>query len=55
MNTTPRGWVILDGKPYLIAELQDSDCYEAGTRFVSLSLVELEERVLDETEERFGW
>lgn len=50
-----RGWVILDGKAYAIASLEDSDCYETGTRFVSLSLVELSEHVPDETEERFGW
>lgn len=38
-----RGFVVLDGKPYVISELLDSDCYEVGTRFVSLSLIELEE------------
>lgn len=38
-----RGWVILDGKVYLIASLEDSDCFEVGTRFVSLSLIEMRE------------
>lgn len=38
-----RGFVILDGKPYIIASLEESDCFEVGTRFVSLSLIELEE------------
>lgn len=34
-----RGTVYLDGKQYHIKELLESDCYEPGTRFVSLSLV----------------
>jgi hypothetical protein len=37
-----RGWVILDGKVYIIGSLEDSDCYETGTRFVSLHLIEME-------------
>jgi hypothetical protein len=47
--------VILDGKVYAIASLEDSDCYEAGTRFVSLNLVEMSLYDMDETEARFGW
>ena len=38
-----RGWVILDDKVYIIESLEDSDCYEVGTRYVSLSLIEMEE------------
>lgn len=37
------GFLILDGKAYVVAELLESDCFEAGTRFVSLHLIELEE------------
>jgi hypothetical protein len=43
MTTDTRGWVILDGKAYIISSLEESDCFEVGTRFVSLSLIELEE------------
>jgi hypothetical protein len=46
--------VILDGKAYAIASLEDSDCYEVGTRFVSLSLVELSPYEMDEADARFG-
>ena len=42
MYESPRGWVILDGKVYTIEEVVDSDCYEAGTRFVSLNLVTMD-------------
>lgn len=38
-----RGWVILDGNVYKIHDLLESDCYEVGTRFVSMSLIEMEE------------
>lgn len=43
MTSENRGWVILDGKAYIISSLEESDCFEVGTRFVSLSLIELRE------------
>lgn len=56
MKPETRGWVILDGKAYLIAELLESDCYEVGTRFVSLSLIELAEYSgLDDYEEEIPY
>jgi len=36
-----RGFLILDGQPYEVVELLESDSFEVGTRFVSLHLVEL--------------
>ncbi|APC46357.1 hypothetical protein HWB05_gp095 [Streptomyces phage BRock] len=54
MTDSFRGWVILDGKVYGINSVEDSDCYEAGTRFVSLNLVEMSVYVPDEEELRFG-
>lgn len=41
MNWESRGTVWLDGTHYYIREVCDSDCYAPGTRFVSLSLVEM--------------
>lgn len=37
------GWVILNGKVYVIDSVEDSDCYEVGTRYVTLSLVEMKQ------------
>lgn len=43
LTDNTRGFIVLDGKPYIVAKILDSDCYEFGTRFVSLNLIELEE------------
>ncbi len=49
-----RGFIVLDGKPYLIDSLVDSDCYEVGTRTVTLNLIELQEYEILEEDARFG-
>lgn len=56
MKPETRGWVILDGKAYLIDSLVDSDCYEVGTRSVTLNLIELAEYSgLDDYEEEIPY
>lgn len=48
MTDNTRGFIVLDDKPYIVSEILDSDCYEFGTRFVSLNLIELKEGMEDE-------
>jgi len=48
-----RGFVVLDGEMYKILELEESDSFDYGTRFVSLTLVELRE-VTKEDEDAQG-
>lgn len=37
---TSKGTVVMDGKTYYIREVLDSDCFESGTRYVSMDLVD---------------
>lgn len=49
-----RGTVVLDGKHYHIKDLEDSDSFAPGTRFVSLSLVEVNPVTPEEIDDNYA-